>query len=113
MECGTQRRWPNVDGFRLVVSEMGLDAEDVHSSTLCAIFNFRSKNDEPDDRLTESDSSQLKKYEQRCGFSVHFSFQYFFDFMDVMFPFNCAVNFQLILLDFVKEFANFTWLRTD
>ena len=37
-----------------------------------------------------------------------FFFSIFFHFVDVMFPFDCAINFQLILLDFVIEFTNFT-----
>ena len=28
--------------------------------------------------------------------------------MDFMFPFDCTINFPLILLDFVIEFANFS-----
>ena len=42
-----------------------------------------------------------------------FFFSIVFHSVDVMFPFDCTINFPLILLDFVIEFANFTWLRTD
>ena len=60
--------------------------------------------------------SQLEKtssYEQRCGFSMQFSFQYFFHFMDGLFPWNCTIDFKLILLDFAIDFAIFTmWLQT-
>ena len=46
--------------------------------------------------------------EQRCGFSMQFSFQYFFHFMDDLFPWNCTNDFKLILLDFAIDFAIFT-----
>ena len=43
---------------------------------------------------------------------MQFSFQYLFHFMDDLFPWNCTVDFKLILLDFVIDFAIFTmWLR--
>ena len=52
-------------------------------------------------------------YEQGCGFSMQFSFQYFCHFMDDLSPWNCTIDFKLILLDFAINSAIFTvWLQT-
>ena len=68
-------------------------------------------------------SSQLAKWPsgkvatQVCtnndaAFQCIFLFNIFFYFVDVMFPFYCTINFQLISLDFVIDFAIFTlWLQ--
>ena len=62
----------------------------------------------------ETDNVQRIKtslYKQRCGFSMQFSFQYFFHFMDDLFPWNCTIDLKLILLVFAIDFAIFTmWL---
>ena len=44
---------------------------------------------------------------------MQFFFQFFFHFMDELFPWNCTIDFKLILLDFAIDFASFTmWLQT-
>ena len=53
-------------------------------------------------------------YEQRCGFSMQFSFQYFFLFYGCYLRFfNCTIDFQMILIDFAIDFSIFAiWLLT-
>ena len=44
---------------------------------------------------------------------MQYSFQYFFHFMDDLFPWSCTIDFKLISLDFAIDFAIFTmWLQT-
>ena len=57
--------------------------------------------------------SETSSYEQQCGFSTQFSFQYFSYFTDDMFPLNCSIDFQLISLDFAIDFCYFYNVVTD
>ena len=51
-------------------------------------------------------------YEQRCGFSMQFSFHYLFiKWMLFLFLLSCTIDLQLISLDFSIDFGIFTiWL---
>ena len=56
----------------------------------------------------------LSLHECRCGHvnAVFFSIFSLFHGCYLL-PLNCAIELQLILFDFVIDFAIFTWLQTD
>ena len=59
-------------------------------------------------------SNQVWPCKQQCGFSMHCSFQHFFLFCGFyLFQSNCAIDLQLIPLDFATDFTIFKWLQMD